>query len=422
MKLKLIWVAILLCMALVQSALLAKNWPQFRGAKSNCLPEVNNLPTEWDSTNIAWKVKIPGKGWSSPILWQDKVFVSTAVFVKEIEVEKKKTLSQPRPGQRRSDDPPLAVYRWELYCLDLSSGKELWKRVANTGRPTINIHAKSTYASETPMTDGERVYVYFGMLGLFCYDFSGNLIWKKDLGAYQMKKNWGTGTSPLIAGKTIYLQIDNEENSFLVALDTKTGSERWRTKRVDKSSWSTPIIWRNSKRTELVTASNYVRSYDPKTGTQLWELDIKGGRSCASVTASGDMIYVGNEKRKDGGDVLFAVRAGASGDISLIDGESSNKFVAWIQQESGIAMASPLVYDGKVYIAARKRGKISCYDAKTGETIFENARMPKVKELWAAPWAFDDKVFCLDDGGTTHVLEADREFKIISTNVINNDI
>ncbi|MBN2089890.1 PQQ-like beta-propeller repeat protein [candidate division KSB1 bacterium] len=413
------WPTIFLYLIMINSMLLAKNWPQFRGPNSNCLADVKKLPVEWDSTKVVWKVKIHGRGWSSPILWDNKVFISISVFVKEM--PGKKDGGQPREGQRRSDAPPYVIHRWELYCLNLDTGKELWKRVAHTGQPTINMHPQSTYASETPVTDGERVYVYFGMLGLFCYDFSGNLIWKKDLGAYKMENNWGAGASPLIDGNTLYLQIDNEENSFLVALDTKTGAERWRTQRVDKSSWSTPIIWKNSFRTELVTASKFVRSYDLKTGRQLWELDIKGGRSSASATAAGDMIYVGNEKRSDGGDVLFAVKAGASGNISLADDESSNKFVAWIQPESGIGMASPLVYQGKVYIAERKRGRVNCYDAQTGVPIYEKATMPKVKELWATPWAFDGKVFCLDDAGTTNVLDAGRKFEVIATNVIKDE-
>ena len=416
------WSSIFLCLLITNSMLLAKNWPQFRGPNSNCLPAVEKIPVKWDSTNIAWKVKIPGRGWSSPILWENKVFVSTSVFVKEMEAEKKKAQAEPKEGQKRSDEPPYVIYQWELYCLNLDSGKELWKQVVHTGRPTINMHPKSTYASETPVTDGERIYVYFGMLGLFCYDFSGNLIWKKDFGAYPMENNWGAGSSPLIDGNTLYMQIDNEENSFLVALDTKTGAERWRNKRTDKSSWSTPIIWKNSKRTELVTKSKHVRSYDPKSGKQLWELDIKGGRSSASPTAAGDMIFMGNEKRDDGGDVLFAVKAGASGNISLAEEESSNEFVAWTQPESGIAMASPLVYNGKVYIAERRRGKINCYDAKTGEPIFLKARMPKVKELWATPWAFEGKVFCLDNRGTTHVLDSVQEFKLITSNAINDEI
>src|SRR5207247_7973759 len=179
--------------------------------------------------------------------------------------------------------PPDAVCRWEVHCLDRATGKTLWQRVATERKPTIGNHLSNTYASETPVTDGERVYAYFGMVGLFCYDFTGQLVWSKDLGSYRMFANWGTSSSPVLDGDRLYVQCDNEINSFLIALDCKTGRELWRVNRPEKSTWSTPVVWRNTLRTELVLmGTRRIRSYDPATGKVLWELLTEEGAGRAA--------------------------------------------------------------------------------------------------------------------------------------------
>jgi outer membrane protein assembly factor BamB len=281
-------------------------------------------------------------------------------------------------------------------------------------------HSDNTYASETPVTDGKRVYAYFGMKGLYCYDFAGKLLWEKDLGVYQMERDWGTGSSPIIHGDLVYLQIDNEEQSFLLALDSKTGEERWRVSRREGSNWCTPIIWQNRQRTELVTGGKTVRGYDPLSGKLWWELNVGGGRCSASPTADRECLYFGTEKRSDGGGFLFAVRAGADGDITPAPGETSSPGVLWVQSQTGIAFASPLVYQDCVYILARNGGRINCYHRETGEQVYSE-RLPGARTFWATPWAYKDNIFCLDDRGTTHVLQAGREFKILGQNKLNDD-
>jgi len=216
------------------------------------------------------------------------------------------------------------------------------------------------------------------------------------------------------------MQIDNEENSFLAALDAKNGNEIWRVSRDEKSNWGTPAIWENSVRTELVVQGMKTRSYNPENGELIWELEMGGGRNITSPTTDGDMIFIGNEKRSDGGGTLFGVKAGGSGDISLKEGERSNEFVIWSVPESGIAMASPLVYKGLIYIVDRNRGQIYCYESATGKTVYPGTKVTDAKAFWASPWAYDEKIYCLDEKGTTHVIQAGRKYRELAKNKLDD--
>ena len=254
------------------------NWPNFRGPDTNQLTSEKTLPLEWSNDlNLNWKYDLVGRGWSSPIVWGNKVFFTNAVL------EDPSILPPAREG-RRQDNPFDAVYNFEVICLDLDSGEEIWKNIAYNGKPRYKTHRDNTYAPESMVTDGKNVYAYFGMHGIFCYDMKGNLVWEKDLGNYPMQSNWGTSSSPLLYKKVLYMQIDNEDNSFLAALDSKTGDEIWRIDRDEKSNWGTPVIWENSVRKELVVQGKKARSYNPENGELLWELDLGGGRNIASPT------------------------------------------------------------------------------------------------------------------------------------------
>ncbi|MFC1653142.1 PQQ-binding-like beta-propeller repeat protein, partial [Planctomycetota bacterium] len=337
-------------------------WPQFRGPQGNQIALDQKLPESWNpDQNIKWQVTLPGRAWSSPVVWGDKIFITNAVD--EVLEAEGSSLRVAKSGSRIR---PTNDHRWEISCLDTKTGKILWTKVSTRGKPTMTIHSDNSFASETPITDGERVYAYFGMKGLYCYDMQGKRLWEKDLGVYQMAKDWGTGSSPILHNGLLYLQIDSEEQSFLVALDGKTGDERWRVSRNEGSNWSTPLIWQNSQRTELVTGGKIVYGYDPLSGELLWELNVGGGRSSASPTASGDCLYFGTEQRSDGGGSLFAVKAGAKGDITPKPGETTSSGVLWSQSKAGVAFASPLIYQNLVYILERNRGGIKCFDAQTG--------------------------------------------------------
>lgn len=392
------------------------NWPQFRGPDSNQQTKEKNLPEEWgDGKNIEWTYKLNGWGWSTPVVWGDKVFFSSAVM------DDPSLQWEERDGEeRRRNNPSDVEYSWEICCLDADSGKELWKRIAHEGTPNVPTHRDNTYASESPVTDGKRIYVYFGMIGLFVYDYDGNLVWEKDLGNYAMRGNWGTSTSPVLWKNTLYLQVDNEDNSFLVALDAESGDEKWRVQRDEKSNWSTPLIWKNRFRTELVTGGKIARSYDPETGALLWELNLGGGRDIASPVADNEMIYVGNEKRNDGGGFLFAVKAGAKGDITPGEGASTSSGVAWSLSGSGMEMASPLLYEGLIYLVERRRGMIFCYEASTGEPVYQGTKIPEAGAFWASPWIAEGKIYCMDERGTTHIIRAGEEFEVLGQNKLDD--
>ncbi|MCZ6673227.1 MAG: PQQ-binding-like beta-propeller repeat protein [Verrucomicrobia bacterium] len=393
----------------------AQNWPQFRGPYQTGVVDQFEIPTSWSiEKNLAWKVPSPGQGWSSPIVWEDKVFVSCSRL-------KGEDFSDSQDRSKRDRISVLNEYELAIHCYDLNSGQELWSQVAFSGQPLIPTHRRSTYANETPVTDGERVFVYFGPMGLYCYDLDGNLLWKKDLGVYPMEKDWGTGSSPVIHDDLVYLQIDNEENSFVVALDTESGEERFHIPREEGSNWSNPMIWQNKLRTELVTQGSMVRSYDSKSGELLWTLKQSGGRNNSTPSGNEDLLFVGNEKRGGGG-VLYAVKAGATGDITPADGEFSSSGVAWSNPNGGIAMASPLVYQGYVYAFERESSRVNCYVAETGEVAYYRKPIPDSGDFWSSPWGYDGKVYCVDGNGLTHVLAAGEEFNLLGQFPLNDQI
>jgi outer membrane protein assembly factor BamB len=304
-------------------------------------------------------------------------------------------------------------------CLDRDSGKVLWEQVAHEAKPTLPTHRTNTYASETPIVDGERVYAYFGMTGLFCYDLEGKLLWKKDLGSFPMSNGWGTGSSPALDGDQLFVQCDNEEASFLVALDKKTGNELWRVDREEESNWSTPYVWKNEKRTELVTAGGgKMRSYDPATGKVLWELSGLNGRCSATPVGSKDLLYVGVGGGRGGAGPLVAIRADASGQLNLTD-MAASPGIAWSTPRAGPPMASPLVYDGAVYVLEQRGGIIGCYDAKTGEVRYHK-RIEGASGFTASPWAYGGKIFCLDETGQTFVIAPGPELKVEATNKLDD--
>jgi outer membrane protein assembly factor BamB len=401
----------------------AESWPQFRGPNGDGVAKEGQIPAEWAADkNIQWKAKLPGYGWSSPIVWGDKVFVTTAVAGKQSKPSSGFGGGGKGGGFGKDRPPPDTVYKWELYCLNAADGKVLWKETAAEHRPTIPIHSSNTYATETPVTDGERVYAYFGMTGVYCYDFTGKQIWKAELGSFRMALGYGTGSSPVLHDGKLLIQCDNEEKSFLIALDAKTGKELWRTARPERTGWSTPLVWKNKTRTEIVClGSPRVRSYDPATGKQFWEMGGLIGQPHASMVANDEMLFVGTGGMprfgaggggSDGGGSrpLIAIKAGATGEIT-----KSSDAVAWQLPQGGPPMASPLLYEGHLYILDQRSGLLTCYDAKTGKQVYRE-RLPGGRGFTSSPWASAGKIFCLDDNGQTFVVQAGAEFTLLGRN------
>ncbi|MCL5278688.1 MAG: PQQ-like beta-propeller repeat protein [Planctomycetes bacterium] len=377
------------------------NWPQFRGPKAGVVEDAV-LPVTWSTTeHAAWVVDIPGRGWSSPIVWGNRVFVTTAVPEGETEAPKKGLyLGGERPT------PSDKVHQWKVYCLDFESGKVLWEVVAHRGLSQYGLHLKNSHASETPVTDGERVYAYFGNVGLFCYDFDGRLVWSKKWGPFKTRSNWGTAASSALYKDRLYVVNDNDQQSFLVALDKTTGEEVWRVNRDEKSNWATPCIWANDQRTELVTSgTGKVRSYD-LTGKPLWELAGTTTIAIPSPLAADGLLYVTGGFVADRTRPLYAIRPGATGDISLKEDQTSNDFIVWSRTKAGPYNPSPIVYQGYVYVLL-DRGTLSCYEAKTGKEVYAGMRIAAgANAFTASPWANDGKLFCLSEDGDTFVIQA----------------
>lgn len=396
-----------------------ENWPQFRGSGSfGRGVDGTGLPSTWDGEkNVTWKTPVPGLGWSSPVVWGDKIFFTTVVSDGDVEPPKKGLyFGGDRP------EPPKATHHWLVLCYSFGTGKLLWEKELKSGPPASSVHVKNTFASETAVTDGERVYVYFGYQGLYCLDFSGNLVWEKSWDPYKTRFGWGTSSSPILHGDRVYIVNDNmeEEKSYVAAYDKQSGSEIWRVGRDEPSNFSTPFIWENEQRTELITTGvNKTRSYD-LSGNLLWEF---GGMSsiCIPTPFAEDNVlyvcagYVGDRMQIN--KPVYAIRPGAQGDISMEKGIRENEFIVWRETNASPYNPSPLLYKKRFYVLW-DFGFLSCRDAVTGAEIYDKQRVnPRGRVAFTvSPWAYDDKIFCLSEDGDTYVFQAGDEFKLLNVN------
>jgi len=406
---------------------LAENYPQFRGANSNAV-SATPLPVNWsdaagEQTNIRWKKPIEGEGWSQPIVWGNRVYMTAAVPADPAKKNSARPESNRGDYRRDHNDLVNVLYQYQVVCLDADSGETLWKKTVKAGKPPMPRHNTNTYATETPVTDGKRIYAYFGMNGVYCLDLNGDVLWQKDLGVYEMRAGWGTSSSPVLFEDRLFIQVDNQEQSFLVALDTKTGDEIWKVNRDEKSQYSSPMIWKNSLRNELIVGGTVYRSYDPATGKLLWKLDMNKGRSSATPVAVGDRLFIGNEFRNrggddDGGGRLYSVKPGGTGDITPPGDGKQGEFVQWRMDGSGIQMASPTWLDGNLYFFERRRGIIRCVDIETGRLEYES-RVPGARAFWASPWTDGKHLFALDSNGNTHVIAAGDQLNVVAVNKLD---
>ena len=390
-----------------------RSWSQFRGPHGNGFVE-QSVPTRWSKDEkITWSTDIPGGGWSSPVVVADRVFVTTAVST---EFPGPKGFGDGVASMRSffQSKPPQEPMSFEVHCLNLSDGKPLWKKSVASRKPAHKIHPSNSYATESPATDGEKVFAYFAAIGLVtCLDLDGTLLWSRELGAFPTSSNFGTGSSLAIDGKHVFVQCDNEEKSFLVALSTDTGKDAWRVEREGRTSWSSPVVWQNKVRKELVVCgSDGVSSYDPLTGKELWSYRGTGGAFSASPTSDQERIYFGQSGRNSRGP-LIAVNAGATGQLNAE--AVSPQGVAWTVDTSAPGMCSPVVVGERVFVLSR--GVFSCHDAKTGKRIYRS-RLRDASSVTASLWAAGDKVYALNEAGATSVIAANEEFAVLNSNSV----
>jgi outer membrane protein assembly factor BamB len=387
------------------------SWPSFRGGAHAGVSENAQLPLTWDTkTNVAWSVEVPGQGWSSPIVWGNRVFVTTAVTDAKPLVAQKGLYLNDLQGK-----PPPGEYRWLVLCYDLQTGKELWRQSPFAGKPGGTIHIKNSLASETPATDGERIYAYFGNVGIAAYTLEGKLLWSQPRPVRKTQMGWGTGASPVAHEGKLFIVNDNEEKSELECLDGKTGESLWKVAREETSNWATPFVWKHASRTELVTAGKgKVRSYSLE-GKLLWELKGMSVIAIPTPFATKDFLIVASGYVLDPiRHPVYAIRPGASGDISLQGEEPSNKHIAWCLKMAGPYHPTPLVYGDYLYVLY-DRAFLSCWEVKTGKPVYERKRLGG-SGFTASPWAYRGQIFCLNEDGETYAIKAGPEFEILARN------
>jgi len=392
------------------------NWPQFRGPNAAGVSANPNLPDKWSTTeNVAWKTDLPGRSWSSPIVWGDRVFLTTVVNTGQSEPPKKGLyLGGDRPL------PPKSEHLWKVLCLDLATGKVQWEKTVHQGVPPTAIHLKSSYGAETPVTDGQRVYALFGNLGVFAFTLEGEEVWAKRIEPRKTAFGWGTASSPVLHDGRLFIVNDNTEQSELFALDALTGKELWRVDRDEKGSWATPFIWENGQRNELVTpGSRAVRSYD-LDGKLLWSFSGMSNIAIPTPFVGDGLLFVSSGYVGDKLRPLYTIRPGANGDISLKPDQTANDFIAWSNPTAGPYNPSPIFYDGRLYVLY-DRGQVSCFDAKTGKTLYDRQILPKGLAFTSSPWATGGRIFCLNEDGVCFVLAAGDKFEILHTNKLADD-
>jgi outer membrane protein assembly factor BamB len=436
---------LLALMAITTGAVAPDNdWPGFRGPHADGVAPAATLPTTWSkTTNVRWTVDVPGRGWSSPVIWKNVVYLTSAIS--------NKPFKQPSPGLYGNDYiaelrakgvPPAEVnrlvrerdneipeesdeIRYMLFAFDAPTGKLLWEREVYKGMPFGGRHRKNTYSSETPFTDGERLYVSFGQnIGMFAFTLDGTPLWKKTWPPQRIYLDFGTASSPVVHDGKVFLLQDSEQESFLTALDAKTGEQLWRTARASEgllhSSWNTPYIWKHAARTEVVvTGHRSVRSY-ALDGTELWRIVIPGTTMpTPSAFSANGMLYVGTGAQ--GGDAsrpFFAIRPGASGDISLKPEETSNTFIAWSHPRASGYTPSPVLAGGRLYLL-HDTGIMAVLDAETGKELYK-ARVGGIGHTFSAsPLVVGNHLYFLDEEGTMIVVEPGAEYKEIAQNSLD---
>ena len=390
------------------------NWHQWRGPDANGVARHANPPIHWSAQqNVKWKVAVNGQGSSTPIVWGERIFLLVTVNTDKVDPRLPKPEDQPkRPFDIKY---PNAAVRFEVLCLERGSGRKLWRQVAAEMIPHEGHHADNNFASASPTTDGQRLYVWFGAAGsLFCYDLDGKPLWNCDFGRVNMRKSFGEGGSPVVHGDRVIISRDNEADSYVAAVDTRSGKEVWRAGRDEPSAWSTPLVVDYNGRAQVITnASNRVRSYDLEDGSLIWQCGGQVGNVIPSPVAADQMVFCMSGYQ---GSALFALPLSAQGDITDTD------TVVWSQNRGTPYVPSPLLYDGLLYFNQSNNAIVSCFDAKTGRTVLDRTRMPALRRIYASPVGAAGRVYFTGRDGVTLVIERGPDFKILAENRLPDDI
>ncbi len=397
-----------------------RQWPGYRGYLSSGVLDNANLPSTFDlqkMINIKWKISIPGMGISSPAIWGDKLFITTAIS------DADKAGFKPGLYGDVTSVNDTSVHAWKIYCIDKNTGKIIWERTSHIGVPKMKRHPKSTHANPTAAVDGKYVVVFFGSEGLYCYDFNGNLQWQKNFGVLKsvwvtMKNaEWEFASSPIIYNDAVIIQCDVLENSFLASYDLKTGKERWKVSRDEYPGWCTPNIYSYEGKTYItVNGFKHRGSYDFETGKEIWKMSGGGDIQIPTPIIGNGLIYFNSAHGRNS--PIIAVKNSASGDITLKEGETSNSGILWSKPRGGSYIHTLLLYNNRLY-NMNWNGIINCLDPLTGNTIYD-AKLGQTKSFIASPVASDGKIYIVDEEGTVYIIGDGDTFKLLGEFPLND--
>lgn len=393
------------------------NWPSFRGPYAAGVSDGYATASTWSvdpARNIKWKTQIPGLAHSSPIIWQNRLFVTTAVSDQAEQNLKIGLYGDIEPVNENVE------FLWKVLCLDKITGKLLWEQTAHKGIPKVKRHPKSSHASETPATDGKRIVAFFGSEGLYCYDLNGKLLWSKDVGPldsgyYRVPAaQWGFASSPILYEDKVIIQCDTQKNSFIAALDAADGHELWRTPRDEVPTWSTPTVYRDANRTQVI-ANGYkqIAGYDLFTGKELWSMKGGGDIPVPTPVIAHDLIFITNAHGPKS--PIYALHPSASGDVTLASGQTSSASVVWSESRGGNYMQTPLVVGDYLYCCL-DNGVVTCIEAKTGKRIYRQRLGAGNTGFTSSGVAADGKLYFTSEEGDVHVVKAGPEFQVLATN------
>ena len=393
------------------------DWPQWRGLNNDGMAR-GDAPHEWsDTKNVAWRVAIPGRGNSSPVIWGDKIFLTTAVPTGAATAGAAPTPPPPAQGRRQGRGPGGGAnagqeHRFVVMCLDRRNGKVLWERVAKVATPHEGYHHNyGSFASNTPVTDGKYLYAFFGSRGIYCYDLNGKLIWEKQFQPMRMRLGFGEGVATVLDGNALYLKFDQEQGSHLLALDKLTGKEIWRVARDEGSSWSPPlIVTHNGRKQVVVSASTRVRSYDAATGKLIWECAGLGSNVIPAPVIHDGVVYVMSGHREPN---LLAIQLGREGDLT------GTGAVLWTNNRGNSYTGSPVLYDGKLYFVTDS-GMLSCFDARTGKPHYQQQRLPKSYNFKSSPVGANGKLYLATEEGDVVVVKMGEKYEVVAVNTLTD--
>jgi len=383
-----------------------RNWHQWRGPSANGIAPQADPPVKWDAeTNIRWKAPIPGAGSATPIVWEDRIFVLSA---RETDVP----ADGPRvPHPTAKTLPPEHKFEFMVTCLNRQTGDVAWQQVAVQEAPHEGAHTTNSYASASPTTDGERLYVSFGSRGIFCFDLEGNRIWNRDLGDMRTRFGWGEGASPAVSGDYLIVNWDHEDQSFITALDAETGEDKWRVDRDEPTSWSTPVIVeRDGVRQVIVNATNRVRSYELETGRLIWECGGQTVNTIPTPVVVGDVAYCASGYR---GSSLLALPLTRTGELTADE-------ALWTYAAGTPYVPTPIVVNDRLYMTAQNTGALTCLNAGDGSVAFGPERLPEVEAVYASPIGAAGRLYFVGRTGTTVVLEAVATLNVLAINPLDD--